>query len=85
MEKKMEDCDEAMKHLGNVLVILAELVPDERCRALDNALAFYNERNPDCQVEGVEGYDTYLVHQGPLQKALGIVAPTAKGASDAQP
>jgi hypothetical protein len=67
---KMDDAQETMRHLGNVLVLLAELVPDERCRALENALAFYNERNPDCQVDGVEGYETHLVHIGPLQRAI---------------
>jgi len=60
----------AMKHLGNVLVILADLVDDERCRALDEALAFYNANNPNLQVMPTEGYKTHLVSIGPLQRAL---------------
>lgn len=53
---------EAMKHLGNVLMLLAELHPDDRCKALDNAMAFYNQHNPKAQVAPVPGFETHLVH-----------------------
>lgn len=56
----------AMTYLGAVLTILAELHPDDRCRALNDAFEFYNERNPDQKVTPVAGYTTRLVHSGPL-------------------
>jgi hypothetical protein len=62
-----------MEHLGNVLMILAELHPDDRCRALDEAMAFYNGSNPNCQVEPAQGYVSRLVHEGPLQRALAAI------------
>lgn len=62
--------DEAMSHLGNVLMILAELHPDDRCRALDEALAFYNERRPNAQVAPVDGYVSRLVNFSPLDAAI---------------
>jgi hypothetical protein len=56
--------EESMRHLGNVLVLLSDLAPEERCWALDNAQAFWNEHNPDGQTimpTGV-GY-SLLVHK----------------------
>lgn len=41
---------DAMTHLGNILYMLADLHPDDRCDALDNALLFYNEAMPDQKV-----------------------------------
>lgn len=61
---------EAMNHLGNVLSLLAELHEDDRCEALDEALAFYNAENPNQQIVPVEGYTTRLVQRGPLDDAL---------------
>ncbi len=56
----------AEAHLANVLVMLAELHPDDRCRALDKAMSFYNERHPEAMVEPVAMYVSHLVHRGPL-------------------
>lgn len=71
----------AMHHLGNVLTILAELHEDDRSRAYDEALAFYNAHNPDAQVAPVEGYSTRLTQIGPLDTALARAAggPDFKG------
>lgn len=57
-------------HLGNVLSILAELHQDDRCRALDEALVYYNASCPDKQIAPVDGYVTRLVQHGPLEAAL---------------
>lgn len=62
--------DPAMVHLANVLTILAELHEDDRSRAFDEALKFYNEHNPDRQVAPVDGYVTRLSQKGPLDDAL---------------
>jgi hypothetical protein len=51
----------AMRHLGNVLQLLAELHTDDRCKALDSALAFYNAHNPTAIIDPVEGYESRLV------------------------
>jgi len=56
----------AMAYLGCLPNMLAELHPDDRCRAYDDALEFYNKANPDDQVMAVPGYVTRLVHTGPL-------------------
>lgn len=64
--------DEALTHLGNVLHILADLVPDDRCAALDTALAFYNQHRPDAQVAPTNVWKTYLINVHPV---LGIGAP----------
>jgi len=62
----MSDIDgEAMKHLGNVLVLLAELHPDDRTKGLNKAMTFFNEHNPTWQIEPVEGYSSRLVTTGP--------------------
>lgn len=60
-----EMSDEAMVHLRNVLMLLAELHPDDRCKALDKAMAFYNDAHQDGRIEPVEGYETRLVRIGP--------------------
>src|SRR5690242_9315440 len=59
-----------MRHLGNVLQLLAELHPDDRCRALDSALEFFNRENPHAQIEPAEGHVSRLVIDGPLQHAI---------------
>lgn len=41
---------EAIDHLRNVLYFVADLHPDYRCHALDEALAFYNATRPLEQV-----------------------------------
>jgi hypothetical protein len=56
-----------MRHLGNVLQLLAELHPDDRCRALDSALEFFNRETPNGQIEAAKGYVSRLVITGPLQ------------------
>jgi hypothetical protein len=57
----------AMDHLGDVLMMLADLSPDDRCRALDEALAFYNAAaRPDAQIAHTPGYVTRLVQITPL-------------------
>ncbi len=38
----MSDNDDAMRHLGKLLHMLCDLTPGDRCRALDEAQAFYN-------------------------------------------
>lgn len=43
--------DTALDHLGDVLYMLADLAPDDQCRAYVNALNFYNSQRPDCRVE----------------------------------
>lgn len=43
--------DIAIKHLGDVLYLLCDLHPDDRCRALDEALEFYNKERPNWRVE----------------------------------
>jgi hypothetical protein len=46
MKCKAARYDAAIEHLGNVLYMLADLHPDDRCVALDNALKYYNESAP---------------------------------------
>ncbi len=41
----------ALEHLGNVLHLLSDLHPDDRTRALDNALEFYNKKRPNRRIE----------------------------------
>lgn len=60
-------------HLGNVLMMLADLRDDERCDAFEAALAFYNERNPNAAVQPNEGYVSRLVTEGPLDRAVAKV------------
>jgi hypothetical protein len=67
MKKPSDNTTEtALNHLGFVLKILAELSPNDRCRALDEAQAFYNAARPDAQIEPMQGYVTRLVQVGPL-------------------
>lgn len=44
-------CAEAMQHLGMVLYATAGLPDYERCQAMDDALAYYNEARPEAKVE----------------------------------
>ena len=53
---------DAMDHLGKVLYILSELSPSHRCKALNDALEFYNSANPTARVEPCGCGITYLVH-----------------------
>lgn len=48
--------DATLDHLGAVLYFLADLHPDDRCAALDNALAAYNAARPNAKV-GPSGMD----------------------------
>lgn len=41
----------ALDHLGNLLVILSDLHPDDRCMALDEAQEFYNALRPNAKIE----------------------------------
>jgi len=61
--------DIAMAHLGEVLYLLADLVPEERCRALDNALKFYNDNRPDAAIEPTGIWKTYLINRHPVLDA----------------
>ena len=45
------ELEQALEHLGNVLYYCADIHPDDRCDALDNALKFYNEARPNQRVE----------------------------------
>lgn len=58
----------AMAHLGKVLVLLADLTPGDRCRALDAAFAFYNDQNPHALVEPVGCGYTMLVNVFPFDE-----------------
>ena len=58
----------ALDHLGNVLTLLAELRPEDRCRALDEAVMFYNERRPEAKVTAEPGYVSRLVILGPMDQ-----------------
>lgn len=66
--------DQAMDHLGDVLAILAELHPEERCKALDDAQAFYNAARPEARIEPVEGYETRLVSTKTPVGPIGLAA-----------
>lgn len=59
-----------MFHLGSVLRFFADLHPDYRCRAFEEALEFYNQSN-DAHIKPVEGYELHLIQYGPLDRALG--------------
>lgn len=63
---------DAMHHLGAVLSYFAELHESDRCKAFDDALAFYNRENPDARVEPESGYCLMLVRNGPLDGMLDI-------------
>lgn len=58
----MIEQEAAMRHLRNVLYMLANLAPGDRCKAFEAALAFYNEHNPNARVEPEEGFETRLEH-----------------------
>jgi hypothetical protein len=62
--------DDAIKHLGNVLYMLAELHEDDQCRAFSEAMSYYNAARPNQQVVPIEGYSTRLVQTGPFDAAL---------------
>jgi len=62
--------DAHSEHLGNVLMMLAELHPDDRCQAFDDAMTYYNKQNPGKQVVPVDGYSQRLVRRSPLDPAL---------------
>lgn len=66
---------DAERHLGNVLVMLAELHADDRCQAFEDALAFYNQRHPAAMVLPVDGYSTRLLIESPLTRATQAAAP----------
>lgn len=42
--------DLALHHLGNVLAYFADLHDDDRCKAFDEALEYYNKHCPTRQV-----------------------------------
>ena len=64
-QQTTEDKD-ALDHLGHVLNIFAELSPTDRCRALDDALEFYNAARPNFKVGPQPRFVTRLVQVGPL-------------------
>ena len=49
-EMRPRQRDEALRHLGNVLYAIAEMKTEDRCRALDEAVAFHNAAQPDSQI-----------------------------------
>lgn len=65
---------DVLKHLGDVLYMLADLHRDDQCRAYTEAVAFYNAACPDEQVLPTEGYLTRVVHRTPLHDDLDKVA-----------
>lgn len=58
------------QHLGDVLYMLAELHPDDQCRAYVEALAYYNIQYPNEQIVPEEGYSSRIVTTGPLDRLL---------------
>jgi hypothetical protein len=46
----MSEHERALEHLGNVLSFFIDIDPDYRCRAFEDALAYYNARCPTKQV-----------------------------------
>jgi len=60
----------AMEHLGNVLLILADLHEDDRCDAYVQALEFYNRENPNAQIQPMPGFVTRLQEETPLSRAI---------------
>ena len=61
---------DAEYHLGQVLLILADLHPDDQCDAYCNALAFYNARHPEAKVEPEPGFALRLRYDTPLSRAI---------------
>lgn len=47
----MSNLDQALDHLGDVLYSISDMPREDRCRAIDDALAFYNAQRPEKQVE----------------------------------
>jgi hypothetical protein len=70
----MNDETESDMHLGNVLMMLAELHADDRCQAFNDALEFYNARHPEARVIPLAGYVTRLAYEGPIDRALATPA-----------
>jgi hypothetical protein len=46
----VSDLEQALEHLGNALSFIADIHPDDRNDAVDQALEFYNAVCPDRQV-----------------------------------
>ncbi len=61
---------EALKHLGDVLIMLAELHPGDQCRAYVEAIAYYNAQCPEERIIPTEGYSSRIVTTGPLDAIL---------------
>ena len=50
--KAAEERDAAIDHLRNVLYAMMGMPsPVEMCRAIEDALAFYNAQRPDAQID----------------------------------
>ena len=64
--------DRAIEHLGNVLVMLANLAPGQRCQAFDDALSYYNDQRPAARVLPMDDYLTLLVTVSPLDWQGGL-------------
>jgi len=45
-----DDLDRMRFHLGMTLTFAVEMPEENRSAHIDNALAYYNQRNPTCQV-----------------------------------
>ena len=55
-----------MEHLGKILSFFANLDEGDRCRAFEDAIAFYNKHNPDSQIQGEPGFTWYICQKDPL-------------------
>lgn len=60
----------ADRHLGRVLMLLAEIPADEAPRALTSAMEYFNAANPTDIIEPTPGWVTHLVSVGPLDRAI---------------
>lgn len=68
----------ALDHLGSVLMVLSDLTPGDRCRALDEALEFYNAQRPGAVIEPVGAGYTELRHVFPFDENFdSALMPTA--------
>jgi hypothetical protein len=54
--------DAALSALGDCLYFLADLDPDDRCMAIDEALCFYNNHRPEATVAPTDGPKFKIVH-----------------------
>jgi hypothetical protein len=63
---KTVSTETALDHLGTVLYVLADLCPNDRCKALNDAQDYYNSTRTTQQISPNPGWVTRLVQVGPL-------------------